>query len=178
MNKIVSMLLIFLFLFSITSIVLAADPVPTASDRIKNMANEEGAWRYISGGTKLVVGGLVTAFGYSIFSFRENIGAIVMIPFGLTMMVPGVLTMGWGAVDLLLGSREYENQYDKLKTAGDADRENQAVSYLKEKSEKDNQSRQPSFWNGFGLFSMFDTPAEREYNAYLKDTNQFGTKQP
>jgi len=176
MNKIISLFLIFLFVFSISSSVLAADPVPNASDRIKNMANEEGAWRYISGGTKLVVGGLVTALGYSIFSFRENIGAIVMIPFGLTIMVPGVLTMGWGAADLVFGSREYENQNDKLKLAGDADRENQAVFYLKEKSEKDKQGRQPSFWNAFGLFSMFETPAEREYKAYLKDRSQFGVQ--
>ncbi len=103
-------------------------------------------------------------------SFRENLGAIALIPLGITLMVPGVLAMGWGAADLMFGSRDYENEYDKLKLAGDADRENQAAAYLRDKSEKDHQGRQPSFWNGFGLFSMFDTPAEREYKGYLQDT--------
>jgi len=176
MNKTVSLFLIFLFFFSIASSVLAADNVPTASDRIKNMANEEAAWRYLSGGVKLIFGGAVTAAGYSFFTFRENIGAIIMIPLGVIFMVPGILTMGWGAADLLFGSKEYENQYDRLKLAGDADRENQAVSYLKEKSEKDKQGRQPNFWNAFGLFSMFETPSEREYKAYLKDRSQFGVQ--
>ncbi|MDD5594507.1 MAG: hypothetical protein PHG97_07195 [Candidatus Margulisbacteria bacterium] len=166
-----------LLLLLMATTVLAESAPLTATDRVKNMANEEGTWRYLSGGGKLIVGGLITALGYSIYSFRENLGAIFMIPFGATIMVPGVLTLGWGASDLLFGSREYENQYDKLKLASDTDRENQATLYLKDKSEKDKQNRQPSFWNAFGLFSMFETPAEREYKAYLKDRNQFGTPQ-
>jgi hypothetical protein len=153
-----------------TSVLAQTAPPLTATDRIKNMAGEEATWRYISGGAKLVGGAILTGVGYSIFSFRDNIGAIVMIPFGLTLMAPGVITLGWGAADLFFGSREYENQYDELKLASDTEREPQAVAYLKDKSEKDHQSRQPSFWNGFGLFSLFETPAEREYNGYQKDT--------
>lgn len=158
-----------LLLLSLASSALAAAAPMSATDRVNYLANEEAGWRYASGGLKMAGGGLLTALGYSIFSFRENIGAIVMIPFGLTLMVPGVLTFGWGTADLIFGSREYENQSDQLKKATDADRENQAALYLKEKAEKDHQGRQPSFWNAFGLFSMFETPAEREYHAYLRD---------
>ncbi len=149
---------------------LAAQAAPlTAADRVQNLANEEAGWRYFSGGAKLVAGGLVTGAGYSLASYRENLGAIALVPLGVTLMVPGVLTLGWGAADLVFGSREYENQNDKLKLASDADREPQAAAYLKDKADKDRQGRQPSFWNAFGLFSLFETPAEREYNAYQKD---------
>lgn len=165
----------FLLLALSTSALAQAAPPLTAADRVRNLANEESAWRWGSGLTKLIVGGAVTAAGYSLFSVRDNFfAALACIPLGATIMVPGVLVMGWGGLDLMLGSREYEGQYDKLKLASDADRENQAVTYLKDKSEKDYQGRQPSFWNGFGLFSMFDTPAEREYKGYLKDAG--GTK--
>ncbi|MDD4179252.1 MAG: hypothetical protein PHH14_04300 [Candidatus Margulisbacteria bacterium] len=157
-------------LLALTTAVLAESAPLTATDRVKNMANEEAAWRYATGGIKLIAGGLVTAFGYTLFSFRDNvIGAMVLIPVGATFMIPGLVIFGWGAYDLLFGSREYENQYDKLKLASDTNREDQAVTYLKEKSTQDRQSRQPSFWNAFGLFSMFETPAEREYKAYLQE---------
>ena len=159
-----------LLIIMATSVLAQTNQPLTATDRVRNLAGEEAGWRYFSGGTKLIAGGVVTGVGYSLASFRENIGAIALIPLGVTLMVPGILTMGWGAADLLFGSREYENQYDKLKLAGDADRETQAVTYLKDKSEKDRQGRQPSFWNGFGLFSMFETPAEREYKGYLQET--------
>lgn len=150
---------------------VGAESVPmTATDRVQYMAKEEAAWRWGSGLTKVIIGGAVTAAGYSLFSIRDNlIVALAMIPIGATIMVPGIIAMGWGAIDLLFGSREYESQYDKLKLSADPAREDEALQYLKTKSAQDKQSRQPSFWNGFGLFSMFETPAEREYKAYQKD---------
>ncbi|MFA5113973.1 MAG: hypothetical protein WC529_06755 [Candidatus Margulisiibacteriota bacterium] len=160
--------LVLLMTFSLGIAAQAAPP--TATDRIKNMANEESAWRWGSGLIKLAVGGAVTAAGYSLFAIRDNLFvALATIPLGITIMVPGVVVMGWGGYDLLFGSREYENEYDKLKLSTDPAREDLALQYLKTKSEQDKQSRQPSFWNAFGLFSMFETPAEREYNGYLKE---------
>ncbi len=175
-NGLVCVIMILLLVFSMVSTVMAADSITTASARIQGLANEESAWRYISGGLKLIFGGVITATGYSIFSFRENIGAIVMIPLGAALMVPGILTLGWGTSDLLFGSREYENQYDRLKALPDPDRENASALYLKTKAEKDNKDRQPGFWNAFGLFSLLPTPAEREYAAYLKDTSKLEIK--
>lgn len=169
MKKVITL---FLLLIMATT-VLAATPPPSAADRINHLAGEEAAWRYISGGAKLIIGGLVTAAGYSLVTYRDNVfGAIILIPFGITLMIPGLITFGWGAVDLFFGSRAYENEYDQLKLSTDPQREDQASLYLKDKAEKDKQGRQPSFWNAFGLFSLFETPAEREYNAYLKDKGQ------
>jgi hypothetical protein len=163
-----------ILLLALATSVLAESVPLTASARIKNMANEEATWRYLSGGGKLLVGALAAALGYTLFSFRDNIlGAMILIPIGATVMIPGLISFGWGAMDLLFGSREYENQHDRLKTLTEPERENQAVNYLKEKAEKDRQGRQPNFWNGFGLFSVFPTPAEREYQAYLKDRKNF-----
>lgn len=157
-----------LLLLVLSTAILAESAPLTATDRVKNMANEEASWRYITGGVKLLAGGLVTAFGYSLFSYRDNFfGALVLIPAGAIFMIPGLAIFGWGGYDLLFGSREYENQYDKLKLASDTNRDSQAAAYLQEKAAKDKQDRQPSFWNAFGLFSMFETPAEREYKAYL-----------
>ncbi len=159
-----------LAVFCLIFVLATSTQALTAADRVQNLANEEASWRWGSGLTKLGAGGVVTGVGYSMASFRENLGAIALIPLGVTLMVPGVLVMGWGAADLLFGSRDYENENNRLKLAGDLDREPQAVAYLKEKAAKDRQGRQPSFWNGFGLFSMFETPAEREYKGYLQDT--------
>lgn len=166
--------LIALVMLMIMSSAIFAESAPlTATDRVKNMSNEEATWRWIEGGAKFVVGAVLTGAGYSAVSYRDNpFGAMVMIPIGIITLIPGVITLGWGGYDLLFGSREYENQYDKLKLASDPAREDQALTYLKEKSAKDKQDRQPSFWNAFGLFSLFETPAEREYNGYLKDRNQ------
>jgi hypothetical protein len=156
-------------LLAFSSAVFAAAPL-TAADRIKNLAAEESAWRWGSGLIKVAAGGAVAVAGYSLFAVRDNIFAtVVLIPIGTAIMVPGVIIMGWGGYDLLFGSREYENQYDKLKLADEPAREEEALSYLKTKSASDKQGRQPSFWNAFGLFSMFETPAEREYNAYNKE---------
>lgn len=153
-----------------SSAIAAQSTSLTATQRVENLANQEASWRWISGLTKLVVGGVVTATGYTLASARDNIFAmIILMPVGITIMVPGIIVMGWGASDLLFGSRDYENEYGKLKLAGDSGGEDQAVLFLKEKAAKDKQDRQPSFWNAFGLFSMFESPAEREYNAYLKD---------
>lgn len=169
--KLISLLL----LLALSSSILAQTAPLTATDRVKNMANEEAAWRYASGGGKLVAGGVLLGTGIALWqSAAQNIFTVLaLVPLSIVVGVPGAVILAWGATDLLFGSREYENQYDKLKLAGDNDRENQATLYLKDKSEKDKQSRQPSFWNGFGLFSMFETPAEREYKAYLKDRGQF-----
>lgn len=155
-----------------SSVIFAQSAPLTAAQRINNMANEEASWRWISGGTKFVIGAVIAGAGYSFASFRDNVfGAMVMIPVGTIIMIPGIITMGWGGYDLLFGSREYENENAKLKLASDAAREDEALLYLKEKSARDKQDRQPSFWNAFGLFSMFETPAEREYKGYQKDRN-------
>lgn len=163
--------LVMISILSLTAVASFAEiklPI-TAAQRVQNLANEETTWRYIGGGSKLVVGGLFSALGYTLVSYRENFfGAMVAIPMGIGILIPGVAIAGWGAVDLLFGSREYEDQYKRLETTPEPQREQTAADYLKAKSEKDHKDRQPSFWNGFGLFSMFETPAEREYKAYLK----------
>jgi len=159
-----------ILLFSVSSAVFAETVPLTATNRVKNLADEESAWRWGSGTVKLVAGGAVVAAGYPFVTVRDNpIAAALLIPLGIVIMTPGIVIMGWGGYDLLFGSREYENQYAKLKLSSDPAREDQALLYLKEKSTKDKQSRQPNFWNAFGLFSMFETPAEREYNGYLKE---------
>ena len=163
-------LLSIILLVTLSSAVFAQAAPLSAADRVKNLANEESTWRWISGGIKFVSGALITGLGYSLASYRDNIiGAMVLIPIGSVIMIPGVIILGWGGYDLLFGSREYENQYDKLKLSSDTEKENLALQYLKDKSVKDKNDRQPSFWNAFGLFSMFESPAEREYNGYLKE---------
>lgn len=165
------------FLLVITILALTAvssfgetPPTVSATQRIGNLAREEANWRYIGGGTKVAVGGLISAVGYNMVTYRENFfGAMVMLPLGAITLVPGVATLGWGLSDLFFGSREYEDQNKKLEAVPEPQKEQTAADYLKAKAEKDNKDRQPSFWNGFGLFSMFDTPAEREYKAYMKD---------
>ena len=146
----------------------------SASDRVNNLANEESTWRWIGGGAKVIAGAALTGVGYSLISFRGNdYVAAMLIPLGIIAMVPGVITLGWGGYDFFFGSREYENQYEKLKLiSGETTREDQALQYLKDKAAKDKQVRQPSFWNAFGLFSMCVSPSEREYNGYLKDRTQ------
>ncbi|MFA6548790.1 MAG: hypothetical protein WCT39_02520 [Candidatus Margulisiibacteriota bacterium] len=176
MKRIISTMLVISILgLTVTASLAEANQPLTATDRIKNMATEESNWRWITGGVKVIAGVLVTAGGYSLFNAgRDNFfKALALIPLGTIVMVPGVLMFGWGGYDLLFGSRDYENQYDKLSKVADTDRETQALDYLKTESAKDKQDRQPSFWNGFGVFSMFETPAEREYKAYLKDRGNF-----
>jgi hypothetical protein len=171
MKKFISLIV----LLALSSTLLAQTVPLTATNRIQNMANEEAAWRYASGGGKVVFGGVLLGTGIAMWqSAGQNIFTVLaLVPLSIIIGAPGAVIMGWGAADLLFGSREYENQNGKLKLASEVDRENQATLYLKDKSEKDKQSRQPSFWNAFGLFSMFETPAEREYKAYLKDRSQF-----
>ena len=157
-------------LLSISFAVFAQTIPFTATDRVKNLAHEEVTWRWIGGGVKVVAGAILTGFGYSLVTFRDNAYATaVVIPLGIIALIPGVITLGWGGYDLLFGSREYENAYDKLKLSSDAEREDKAILYLKEKAAKDKEGRKPSFWNAFGLLSLFESPAEREYNAYLKE---------
>ncbi|MBI5699429.1 hypothetical protein HZC35_03850 [Candidatus Saganbacteria bacterium] len=172
MKKYIALLLLSLFVFSFT-LSAFAEPLP-AADRVKNMANEETGWRYMSAGGKMFLGGLLIGTSIGLWQAAQSnvLAAMGLIPLSVITGVPGVLTFGWGTADLFFGSREYENEYDKLKLAGDTDRENQAALYLKEKAEKDKKDRQPSFWNAFGLLSMFPTPAEREYSSYLKDRGQ------
>ncbi|HTY13436.1 MAG TPA: hypothetical protein VMD02_04535 [Candidatus Omnitrophota bacterium] len=178
MKKYLSIILLLLFIVNF-SLPAFADAAPmSAADRVKNMAGEEAAWRYISAGAKIVAGGLLLAGGIGLYNAGQSsfFAAIALIPLSFMVGIPGALTIGWGTVDLLFGSREYENQFDKLSLLSEPDKENSALSYLKTRSESDHQSRQPSFWNGFGIFSMFETPAEREYKAYLKDRSQFGVQ--
>ncbi len=172
MKKYIALLLLSLFVFSL-ALTANAEPLP-AADRVKNLANEEAGWRYVSGGGKLLVGGVLIGTSVALWQSAQSsvFAALGLVPLSVICGVPGVITFGWGAADLFFGSREYENQYDKLKLASDPDRENQAALYLKEKSEKDKKDRQPSFWNAFGLLSMFPTPAEREYSNYLKERGQ------
>lgn len=159
-----------ILLLSVSSAVFAETVSLTATDRVKYLADEESAWRWGSGTVKLVAGGAVVAAGYPFVTVRDNpIAAALLIPLGIIIITPGITLMGWGGYDLLFGSREYENQYDKLKLSTEPTRESEAMLYLKEKSAKDKLGRQPSFWNAFGLFSLFETPAEREYNGYLKE---------
>jgi hypothetical protein len=170
MKKVMTLFMLLLFLASTFSSACRAEQL-TAADRVKNLAQEEVNWRYLSGGGKVLLGGVLLGSGIATYSAAQQnfFTAIALIPLSLILAVPGAITLGWGAFDLLFGSREYENQYDKLKLASDPAREDQAVEYLKAKAEKDEKDRQPSFWNAFGLFSMFKSPAEREYQNYLKD---------
>ncbi len=161
-----------LLLLILSTSVLAASTPMSATDRVNSLANEEAGWRYASGVIKVATGALLGGLGYTLLSANSGLGAIATVPFGIVTAIPGVALLTWGGADLILGSREFENQNDKLKQAAEAERENKALTYLKDKAAADHQGRQPSFWNGFGLFSMVETPAEQAYNAYLKDRGQ------
>jgi len=165
MKKIITLVL----LFMMSATVFAETISLTATDRVKNLAGEETSWRFITGGAKIIGGGLVSGLGLSMLNHQESLfTSMVLVPLGVTLMIPGLVTFGWGVFDVFCGSRDYANEYDKLKLSSDSERDAQAAQYLKEKAEKDYRNRKPSWFNGFGLFSMNETPAEREYKAYTK----------
>jgi hypothetical protein len=149
-----------------------APNVLSATDRVKNMADEERNWRFASAGIKGLIGAGLIATGISaINGAKDNFFAtLAVVPLAIAWFeVPGVITVGWAAVDLLFGSRQYEDTHANLQKIDLSNREMTAADYLKTQSAKEKKEREPSFWNGFGLFSMFEKPAEREYKAYLKD---------
>jgi hypothetical protein len=76
---------------------------------------------------------------------------------------------GRGAYDMVFSPREFDDEFRLIKRLGETERESAALAYLKTRADQDRQGRQPTFWNGFGLFRLPISPAEREYNAYLNE---------
>jgi len=140
----------------------------TALGGLKKISDGEANGRVLNGSFKIVGGGLLTYGGVAAFNGIDNLwGKLAILPFASVVGATGVVTALWGVGDLVFGPREYEDSYSRIGKLPDDQKETSAFDYLKTKAEKDKKDRQPSFWNLFGVLSMFETPAEKEYNEYM-----------
>ncbi|MFA6431065.1 MAG: hypothetical protein WCV91_01585 [Candidatus Margulisiibacteriota bacterium] len=157
-----------IFIFLSFILVLNSFAATTALDGVKKLSDGEANGRLLNGSVKIIGGGLLTAGGIAAFNGVENIwGKLALLPFASVVSATGLVTAVWGVGDLVFGPREYEDSYSRINRLPDDQKETGAFEYLKTKAEKDKKDRQPSFWNLFGVLSMFETPAEKEYNQYM-----------
>ena len=169
-NKLVAAILLAGLLSLTISGAWSAEPPRSAFDRLKGLADEEFVWHYFSPTLKLLGGAGLVSGGKVVLDSGIGWGQIVTVPLAAFLAVPGAIMFGQGVYDMLYGPREFYDEYHQLKQLGEAERESGALAYLKSRAEQDRRDRQPTFWNGFGLFRLPLSPAEREYNAYLKES--------
>ena len=162
-NKLIAtILLVGLFVLPLSS-AWGIEPPRSAFDRLRSLADEELVWHYFSPTLKLLGGGKV------VFDSGTGWGQIVTVPLAAFLAVPGTIMFVQGAYDMIFSPREFDDERFQLKRLGETERESAALEYLKARAERDRQGRQPTLWNGCGFFRLPISPAEREYNAYLKE---------
>jgi hypothetical protein len=166
-NKLVVIILLALSL-SISG-AWGTEPPRTAFDRLGSLAHEELVWHYFSPTLKLLGGAGLAFGGKVVFDGGTGWGQIVTVPCAAFLAVPGTIMFAQGVYDTIFSPREFDDEYRQLKRLGETERESAALAYIKTRAEQDRQSRQPTLWNGFSLFRLPVSPAEREYNAYLNE---------
>ena len=168
-NKLVATILL-AGIFSLTpSSAWSVEPPRSAFDRLRSLAHEEFVWHYFSPTLKLLGGTGLVGAGKVLLDSGTGWGQIVTVPLAAFLAAPGAIMFGQGVYDTIFSPREFDDEYRQLKRLGETERESAALTYLKTRAEQDRQGRQPTFWNGFGLFRLPISPAEREYNAYLNE---------
>jgi hypothetical protein len=175
-NKFVATILLAGF-FSLTiSSAWSVEPPRSAFDRLRSLTDEEFVWHYFSPTLKLLGGAGLVGAGKVLLGSGTGWGQIVTVPLAAFLAAPGAIMFGQGAYDMIFSPREFDDQYRLIKRLGETERESAALAYLKTRAESDRQGRQPTFWNGFGLFRLPTSPAEREYNAYLNERGEMPLK--
>ena len=165
-NKLVAVILL---TFSLTlARAWGAEPPRSAFDRLSSLTHEELVWHYFSPTLKLLGGAALVGGGKVAFDSGAGWGQVVTVPLAVFLAVPGAVMFAQGVYDMVFSPREFDDEYRRLKRLGETERESGALSYIKTRAEQDRQSRQPTLWNGFSLFRLPVSPAEREYNDYLK----------
>ncbi len=170
-NLVAAVLLVGLLSLTISG-AWSVEPSRSAFDRLRSLADEEFVWHYFSPTLKLIGGAGLVGGGKVVFDSGSGWGQIVTVPLAAFLAVPGGIMFAQGAYDMIFAPREFDDEYHKLKRLGETERESAALAYLKTRAEQDRQGRQPTFWNGFGLFRLPFSPAEREYTAYLNERGE------
>ena len=171
-NKLVATILL-AGIFSLTpSSAWSVEPPRSAFDRLRSLAHEEFVWHYFSPTLKLLGGTGLVGAGKVLLDSGTGWGQIVTVPLAAFLAAPGAIMFGQGVYDTIFSPREFDDEYRQIKRLGETERESAALAYLRTRAEQDRQGRQPTFLNGFGLFRLPISPAEREYNAYLNERGE------
>jgi hypothetical protein len=179
LNRLLIPILISSYLLSFALPACAEEGYPiTATERLKNISNEEVTWRYIGRGVNLTVGSLGIYAAASLFNttnhssyyWSYNPFGFYVILFGLVSGGCGVALVGWATYDILFGTLTYTNAYERVLTVDKAHREAAAAKALKNLSDQDKNSQLNILsLVDVGAYALQEKPAIKSYREYLND---------